>query len=414
MATQSPSQSGQGSAKKKSPPLPTQKAAVIRTARVTQSKTSTQPMVDEAILKRIKSCLDRANHPNTAEFEAQTAWRMSARLMAQYNVTQADFMAKATNDEDLAQIGGESVVAITTTKSRLVKQAWVSNIAWAMSNLFDCSKYSTARATSIEWTFYGIAANTVPAAMAFEMAHNLTLEWAREKQGAKHDYCMGIGDGLVKIVRDEKKAQEKQAKEAEKAVAGARRPPVPLQPSWATVESKSLMEGFQQRTVTGEARQSIQQRSSVFGGSTFQSVASVPGPDPSYVAGAGVVDDSDDEDSFEAETTFREADDQPIDLSGDFEDQLQAMAATARNIFAATVLEGKPTPTAVWQTSQALVHFRQSSQKVAEQYLKEQNIKIKNSRQRKPWTTKRPAAYAAGVEDSKDIDVKRRRIEGPK
>jgi hypothetical protein len=46
-----------------------------------------------------------------------------------------------------------------------------------MEVFFDCKSYSTARPWSIEWTFYGIAPNTVAAAIAFEMAHNLILEW---------------------------------------------------------------------------------------------------------------------------------------------------------------------------------------------------------------------------------------------
>jgi hypothetical protein len=134
--------------------------------------------------------------------------------MAQYNVTQADLLDRTTNDDDYAALGGQSVVDITSTKgseARVISQTWVHNAANAMTMFFDCQTYSTCRLASVEWTFYGIAANTVAAAMAFEMAHNLTLEWARSKTGknAKHSYCLGVGTGLLKIARKEKREEKK-------------------------------------------------------------------------------------------------------------------------------------------------------------------------------------------------------------
>jgi hypothetical protein len=64
-----------------------------------------------------------------------------------------------------------------------------------------------------------------------------------------------------------------------------------------------------------------------------------------------------------------------------------------------------------WNTSQALVRFRQSAEKVAREYLKAQNKKLRNGRRRE-HTVRNEDAYRDGIEDSKQIDVKRRRIEG--
>src|ERR1700753_2794394 len=60
---------------------------------------------DQRILDRIKKCLQRAKHPNTPESEAQAAWRIASRLMAQYNVTQADLLDRTTKDDDYAALG---------------------------------------------------------------------------------------------------------------------------------------------------------------------------------------------------------------------------------------------------------------------------------------------------------------------
>ena len=47
---------------------------------------------------------------------------------------------------------------------------------------------------SLELTFYGIAENTVAAAISFEMAYNLIAEWARPYKGvgSKNGYSLGV------------------------------------------------------------------------------------------------------------------------------------------------------------------------------------------------------------------------------
>ncbi len=61
--------------------------------------------------------------------------------------------------------------------------------------------------------------------------------------------------------------------------------------------------------------------------------------------------------------------------------------------------------------SQALVQLRQSAEKVARGYLKAQNNKLRKGRRRE-HTVGNKDASREGIEDSKQIDVKRRRIEG--
>ena len=210
--------------------------------------------------------------------------------------------------------------------------------------------------------------------MAFEMAHNLTLEWARKKKGRKLDYCIGMGEGLEQIAYDEKEAEEKRAKEAEEAETDADNPvtptPAAMHVHYNEDDDALLVED----------------------------------------------DDASDDEDFRLEPTFKEEDDKPIDVTGDFEDELQCMvpkedAAASRKASTKTTIHG--TPTSVWFTSQALVHFRQSAKKVAEEYFKGKDIKVGAGRKRK-YTVKSQELYEEGVRDSKDVDVKRRRIEASK
>jgi Protein of unknown function (DUF2786) len=90
---------------KAAPPPPRQKATVKQLA---EEKTSGPVNTDmEAqILARIRKCLDRANHPNTPEMEVKAALYMSSRLMAQYNVTQADLLAQSKELEQQKEYAG--------------------------------------------------------------------------------------------------------------------------------------------------------------------------------------------------------------------------------------------------------------------------------------------------------------------
>jgi polyhydroxyalkanoate synthesis regulator phasin len=208
----------------KAPPLPRQKATVKELA---EEKTGchAQTEVEANILARIRKCLDRANHPTTPENEAKAALHMSSRLMAQYNVTQADVLAQTVDSEQQKQYAGQSRVSITCTRgpfAKVISQTWVQRVAGAMEVFFDCKTYSTAGAWSIDWTFYGIAPNTVAAAIAFEMAHNLILEWAREKKGVINSYCLGVGQGLLEMAKEDKRREEREARKREQDTLSAR------------------------------------------------------------------------------------------------------------------------------------------------------------------------------------------------
>ena len=129
-------------------------------------------------------------------------------------MTQADILEEASNKDDYVSLGGQSIVSIKSIKAefgRAIHQAWVHDIAEAIEIYFDYSSYSTSRATSVNWNFYGIAANTVPAAIAFKGAHNLLLKWARSKKRFKHSYYLGVAEGLVAMAKKDKEEERKQA-----------------------------------------------------------------------------------------------------------------------------------------------------------------------------------------------------------
>jgi hypothetical protein len=143
-------------------------------------RTTSDSEIDDRIRARIQKCLDRGNHPNTTESEAKAAIYLSIKLMRQYNVTTADLLER-TEERNRTQYGGSSVVSITNSNDRshrVIHQGFVPVVADAIEIFFDCKSFSERNDRSIDYTFYGIAENTVTAAMAFEMVHNRIFEWA--------------------------------------------------------------------------------------------------------------------------------------------------------------------------------------------------------------------------------------------
>ena len=369
---------------------------------------------EKKMMDRIKKCLARANHPNTPEREAQAAWRMSSRLMEQHNVTQADLIEKARLEDDYIALGGQSSVSITRVKddgARITNQTWVSDIVDAMTTLFDCKAYSSARATSFEWTFYGIAANTVAAALALEMAHNLTLEWSRSKEG-KNSYRLGIGAGLYSIARKEKESEKRRVEEADlyrdnlerdaggyeagedHSGMGKRDPNTPMKSLMAGPPSSPF--GVSEPELAPTCEDDIIENRAAHQ------------EDGGYIS---------DDEEMEVEPTFKEEEEKPLDLDGDFEEQLrETMPVLPANPESLDNDDRRSelTRSSPWPDSQALVRFRQSAEKVADEYLKNvKNKKLKTARKAKrsirDWES-----YKEGKEDAKEIDLKRRRIEDGK
>lgn len=212
----------------RSPPIPIYKAKVGSLADQGSAEQRCATEVDEAIMSKIKKCLDRAHHPNTLPSEADAAQQLAIRLMSQHDVTQAEVL-QSENVESHQQYAGESTVRIERTdgnNSKAVRiQSFVPDLLCAMSKSFNCKSYHCTGYSSLGATFYGIASNTVAAAMGFEVAYNLIVEWAREVAGPrkKNSYCLGAARGYTKKSAERKGGRRRQSKTSGRRNASATR-----------------------------------------------------------------------------------------------------------------------------------------------------------------------------------------------
>jgi len=405
--------------------------------------------IDNEIVLRIKKCLERASHPNTPEAEAKAAVHLASRLMGRYNVSQAEVLTHEGPDtqKQYAGLSSVSIERVDGDESKSVNyQSYVNDLCCAMQCFFDCKSYSAAKYSSVELTFYGIAENTVAAAMSFEMTYNLIAEWARPYKGigSKNSYSLGISNELYSMAKKEKALEETQAKEAEREAIAA------------------------ERKKEDAERQAQLARLAPFHNS--QNKFSSPEPTPSADAGGdingdrdlfhdgarnmmwqdskGVEDDGSDGASGSpdqinddgVEPDFKLEEEYDVNF-GDLDEEISKLikpellsseaSLDLHSTTSSPLSKREPTPPIAakteqkssepqelepdveskWASHMQLVTFRATATKIADEYLKDKGVKLHNRSTRysviRDWE-----AYDQGVRDSKNIDVRRKKLNG--
>ena len=449
-------------ARPRAPPklrLPLYKASVKELADTgTIRASSSTAGIDNAILQRIKKCLERANHPTTPEAEAKAAFHLASRLMGQYNVSQAEVLAHEPASAQ-RQYAGQSVVSIQLMdgdESKPVRyQSYVDALCSAMRRFFDCKSYSSNNYSSLELTFYGIAENTVAAAMSFEMAYNLIAEWARPYKGvgSKNSYCLGVSDELNRLAKKEKVAEEVHAKKAELDATAVRveqeeaetqAQQERLAPFPGTPNNLSLLE-----PVTG-----ADARSEVNGDSGLDGACNTIWLDSESTEDTGVDGDprppeesSDESSEDHIEPDFKIEGENKINFFGDLDKEIgrlikpEPLSSDASFDCICRVLHQKKSETpsplpkreqtpahpveteqlsskppevepelnSQWASQTQLVTFRATATKIADEYIQDRGVKLHKGSARNT-VIRDGNAYNQGVEDSKKVDVYRKRI----
>ncbi|EFE43426.1 hypothetical protein TRV_01811 [Trichophyton verrucosum HKI 0517] len=363
---------------------PRQKASVKSLAEERPSLAAGGNSIDDRILDRIKKCLERANHENTTESEAKAALFLSQKLMAQHNVTNADLLSKESDEQ--VQFAGSSIVAITSTKegsTSIQNEGFVIKAAHAMQMFFDCQFYSSRKFNSIEWTFYGIAENTVAAAIAFEMVYNLISQWALAYKGvsARFNYACGVASEMARKAGLETLNERIREEELRRQEELARLNPVQSESGPISDDQLSSQSRAPSPTDLGN-----------------------PGTIPKTNNGGRDGDTSSDEEEagcgFTVEPDFKEEDGDLLDPTADLDEEIgrllkreaspfinldgiqseeekQSHSSTGEDTAMPRDIAVASVPAAsLWKSEMQLIRFRQTSKKVGDDYLKQQNIRL--------------------------------------
>ena len=368
--------------------LPHQKATVGSLAAGARSATLNH--ASSEVVERIKKCLARANHANANENEAKSAIKMASKIMQQHNITQAQIM-EGEDDAQRLERGGLSTVNIgpRTQYRQVIFETWVDDLTTAISTFFDCESFSSQSFSSIEWTFYGVAENTVSAAMAFEMTHNLIQSWARPLHGvcARNSYCLGVAHGLKDISKAERRAVERAAKENE-----AKSTAVKTRPSSTHFQPPSVMEVD----------------SGSFVGSDDISGHCIAPVDKAMQTDKDEYESEDIPDNDSVRAEFNDEDLLVPDVTASFDAELKRFV-NAKSGSSKDQITSEPNKIE-WTSSMQLTSYRQNVAKIAKDVLKANNVGLCAGRSLKR-SVRDQKQYAQGVKDSRNINVRGARIE---
>ncbi|KAJ7703143.1 hypothetical protein B0H17DRAFT_1041917 [Mycena rosella] len=428
---------------------PTTKAEVtILATDKSPNKSDTQKrldQVDDAVIGRIRKALELAGHEQTGEAEARAALRMATKLLDRHNVTQADIMSQETESEQLKR-AGQSVVSIKNVNptTSVSVEGWTQPLAAAMTTFFDCQSYNTkfnGHLPKVDWTFYGLAEQTVAAAHAFEMTYNLISTWSLKPSigkgvHAKNCYRTGVAHGLYDMATREKKEDKERAIKKEQALLKARQ-------DQEAAEDKSRTERLKGPEAAGPWEE-------------VKIKAEEPTADIKPEQDRRVkIEEVDDDDDFGGQRAFDQVDwmsalgvddakNVPAfqdfdDVAPDFNDSdndedlldLDAEKPAVKRRESVAPLRGSMAPPASvipladqkvkdepeedspWSSVGQLVAFRESSIAIADDYLKTQGVKLVKGRKSKGLEFKDSDArriYKLGQSDASKINVRQKQL----
>ena len=356
--------------------------------------------INQDVKNRIIKLLNTGFHDASNEHEAKNAMRLAQRLMRKHNLSQALLLKEREQggggDGDEVLKGGLVRVRIVYRKTQKPSQMarWIAYLMTPVADNFDVKCYkSVRRGKKCSVTFYGIYTNCQLAAYAFRVAVERISQMVagyKPVQGsekvassvatkrARLSYALGIVQGIT----DEVEANIQQEKERrERKLERARRA---LSAGEAYDESDDddddddgISPGYSFPSRSGL-------KSTLPGNETITTVVS-----PFTVSFDGSHSDlSPCSNENNSGATSESAGNQDAKLSGDdLARRLEKMEQEEENAL-------------------VLVNHRE---KVADEVLKEQGIKLHAGRKRKSidydWTS-----YDKGVEDAKEIDINQRAI----
>ncbi|CEH18327.1 hypothetical protein CBOM_04737 [Ceraceosorus bombacis] len=358
---------------------------------------------------------------------------MSNRLMNRFNILQSDLLASqdAEGESDLSR-AGQSTVWVTATSGKGVnRELWMSTMSIAMTVFFDCKCYSDrynkcrGEQDRMQWTFYGLATNSSASAMAFEMCFNQAQVWCYGAKDAfkgalaKNSYLTGIANGLYDMAEDEKEAEEKAAIAHEKAERCKR---IKEEEKARRKEVERLEAGKAPGTYDNNIR--VKEELDVIDLTEPRPVHGLAAKEEDLdgEVHAEDSDSSDEGDAPEAQLDFEhEGEDADQDLEQYIQTgqmpQVKAETKAEPSASVSTPIEAlekehgqEDVKDAQWKSHNQLVVFRKNAESIAEQYIKTHKVKLGMARKFKDRKRDKNA-YHKGKKDSKNMDVKRRRLE---
>ncbi len=325
---------------------------------------------DEEVKLRIIKLLNTGFHDQSNEHEAKNAMKLAQRLMRKHNLSQAlllkerEMKNSQTAQDDEVLKGGMVTVEIINRKTRKpsVCARWILRLAHPVCKNFGVKNYyCNKRSKYLRMVFYGIYSNAQLAGYAFKVAAERISQMMAEYQPQKSwqnistkssrlSYAIGIVEGISEDVeRNLKMEKEQRKRKLERA-------------RLAETKGEAYEESDDEDFGTGNDGTGI-----------------------SLVKEEGL--NSNDDYSYDPSPPKRRSPQSKSISGADLQNRVEELE----------------------KEEQAALVLVDHNEKIAEEVLEEQGIKLSSGRKRKPIQFDYQS-YGRGIEDSREIDINQRAI----
>jgi hypothetical protein len=339
---------------------------------------------DRVVKDRIIKLLNTGFHDQSNEHEAKNAMKLAQRLMRKHNLSQALLLKEreAKNDQN-EKGGGDEVLKGGMVRVHIINRKtgkpslyarWISHLTHTVCENFDVKSYNqTRRGFRCDVVFYGIYSNAQLAGYAFKVAAERIAQMSAEykpkttsrgisTKSSRLSYALGIVEGISEDVKKNLKMEkEKSKRKLERArLAGSKG------------EAYEESDDDEEEDIDHEAAGYSFPKNDDDGKSDDNKMdSSVMPPD-----------------TCSSNLNGAEEDSKPKPISGvDLQSRVEELE----------------------EEQQAAIVLVNHTEKLAEEVLKEHDIKLSSGRKRKAIDFDRHS-YNRGIEDAKEIDMNQRAI----
>lgn len=156
--------------------------------------------MNNAIIDKVRAILDRANHPNTPQAEAETALAMAQRLMMKHGLDEAVFANAQQTDVEIV------------SDRIIITGAWALNrvrLAYAIAKANSVASYRntawSGNSKQLSLVMYGTKADIFTVKTLFASAELLaTRVIPKGSRSFKHAWWMGFVSGVTNVLTKSK------------------------------------------------------------------------------------------------------------------------------------------------------------------------------------------------------------------
>jgi hypothetical protein len=339
---------------------------------------------DRVVKDRIIKLLNTGFHDQSNEHEAKNAMKLAQRLMRKHNLSQALLLKEREAKNDQNEQGGDEVLKGGMVRVHIINRKtgkpslfarWISQLTHPVCENFDVKSYNqTRRGFRCDVVFYGIYSNAQLAGYAFKVAAERIAQMSAEykpktisrgisTKSSRLSYALGIVQGISEDVKKNLQMEkEKSKRKLERArLAG------------------SKGEAYEESDDEEEEEDTDHEAAGY----------SFPKNDDGGKSDSNKMDSNEmPPDTCSSNLNGREEDSKPKPISGfDLQSRVKELE----------------------EEQQAALVLVNHNEKIAEEVLKEHDIKLSSGRKRKAIDFDRHS-YNRGIEDAKEIDMNQRAI----